>query len=171
MNEKREIIHQNLLLYTNYNTRIKQENSDINMWFSLPTTTWWNARHTLSTFNYSSVQLCNYQFHLLLENYCINWLDTLQRHCQRQRNPWRYLSLLPIATWVNSTCWLTSTWVYWGLLQVYMFSHQAGSSYRADFKKSRKLWATLPIPISAPNFHHTWAKLQSKMLTAVRQWR
>jgi hypothetical protein len=31
LNEKREIISKNLLLYTNCNTRAKQENSDINM--------------------------------------------------------------------------------------------------------------------------------------------
>jgi hypothetical protein len=39
------------------------------MWLFLPTTTWWNTRHTFSTFNYSYVQLCNYQFHPQVENH------------------------------------------------------------------------------------------------------
>ncbi len=141
------------------------------MWLSLPTTTWWNTGHTFSSFNYSYVQLCNYQFHLLVENYCMNWLGTLQGDCQRQRNPWQHLSLTPRATWVNSTCWLTSTWVYWGLLQVYMFSHQRGPSYCADFKKSRKLQAHAPHPYLSTKFPPYKSKVQSKMLTAVRQWR
>ncbi len=107
--------------------------------------------------------LCNYQFHLQVENYCINWLGTLQGDCQRQRNPltihFSYahsnLSELNLLTDLNLSV-LRST------PSVHVQSSERAKLLCRFQEIKTTVSPLLPIPISAPNFHHTRAKCEAK---------